>query len=102
MPFAKYQYYHGGKKQEIDARRYVVNDTELGGEWQWRDYFELTALYTISDRIFEDSKLPQNQQKGRLLKLQAQVNVWAWSNNNNLLTFYPFDCGTFVALIFIL
>ncbi len=32
MPFAKYQYYHGGKKQEIDARRYVVNDTELGGE----------------------------------------------------------------------
>ena len=74
MPFAKYQYYHGGKKQEIDARRYIVNDIELGVEWQWKDYFELTALSTISDRVFEDSKLPQNHQKGSLLRLQAQFN----------------------------
>lgn len=74
IPFIKHQYYHGGKKQEIDARRYIVNDWEIGVEWQLRDYFELTGLYTMSDRTFEDSKLPQNRQKGNLLRLQAQFN----------------------------
>lgn len=74
IPFVKYQYYHGGKKQEIDARRYIVSDWELGVEWQLKDYFELTALYVISDRTYEDSAIPQNRQKGQLLRLQAQFN----------------------------
>jgi uncharacterized protein YegP (UPF0339 family) len=73
-PFVKYQYYHGGKKQELDARRYIVKDWEIGIEWQLRDYFELTTLYTISDRTFEDSANPNNHQKGNLLRLQAQFN----------------------------
>ncbi len=74
MPFVKYQYYNGGKKHEIDARRYVVNDLEFGAEWQLKDYFELTAIYTISDRTFEDANLPINNQTGNLLRLQAQFN----------------------------
>lgn len=73
-PFVKYQYYNGGKKHEIDARRYIVKDLEIGAEWQLKDYFELTAIYTISDRIFEDAALPDNEQKGNLLRLQAQFN----------------------------
>jgi hypothetical protein len=32
-PFAKFQYYDGGKKFEKDARSYTVRDYELGLEW---------------------------------------------------------------------
>lgn len=74
IPFARYQYYRGGKKHEMDARSYRVNELELGVEWQPSKYFELTAMYTISSRRFEDSLRPENLQTGNLLRLQAQVN----------------------------
>ena len=73
-PFAKFQYYDGGKKYEKDARSYVVRDYQLGVEWQPIKAFELTAEYVIADRTFEDSALPVNRQKGNLLRLQAQFN----------------------------
>jgi phosphate-selective porin len=74
IPFTRYQYYEGGKKFEMDARSYTVNEWELGVEWQPFKNFELVAMYTISDRTFEDSTLPQNRQKGSLLRLQFQFN----------------------------
>jgi hypothetical protein len=74
IPFVKYQYYNGGKKFEIDARKYLVKDIEIGVEYQIKNYFELVALYMISDRIFEDYAKPVNHQKGRTLRLQAQFN----------------------------
>lgn len=74
FPFAKFQYYDGGKKFEKDARSYVVRDYELGIEWQPIKAFELVAEYVIADRTFEDSALPNNRQKGNLLRLQAQFN----------------------------
>jgi hypothetical protein len=73
-PFARIQYYDGGKKHERDARSYTVKELEIGLEWQPHKFFELVAMYTISNRRFEDFRLPQNQQSGRLLRLQAQVN----------------------------
>ncbi len=73
-PFAKFQYYNGGKKFEKDARSYVVRDYELGLEWQPFKAFELVAEWVIADRTFEDSSLPNNRQKGNLLRLQAQFN----------------------------
>ena len=73
-PFAKFQYYDGGKKYEKDARSYVVRDYEIGVEWQPFKAFELTAEYVIADRTFEDSALPINRQQGNLLRLQAQFN----------------------------
>lgn len=73
-PFAKFQYYDGGKKYEKDARSYVVRDYEIGIEWQPFKAFELTAEYVIADRTFEDSVLPINRQQGNLLRLQAQFN----------------------------
>ncbi|TDE31995.1 porin [Flavobacterium ranwuense] len=73
-PFAKFQYYDGGKKFEKDARSYVVRDYELGIEWQPIKAFELVAEWVIADRTFEDSALPNNRQKGNLLRLQAQFN----------------------------
>ncbi len=74
IPFIKYQYYEGGKKQELDARKYRVKDLEIGVEWQLKEYFELVALYTISKRRFEDSEKIKNYQEGQLLRLQAQFN----------------------------
>lgn len=73
-PFAKFQYYDGGKKYEKDARSYVVRDYEIGVEWQPFKAFELTAEYVIADRTFEDSALPVNRQQGNVLRLQAQFN----------------------------
>ncbi len=73
-PFAKFQYYNGGKKFEKDARSYVVRDYELGVEWQPFKAFELTAEWVIADRTFEDSALRNNRQQGNLLRLQAQFN----------------------------
>ncbi len=73
-PFAKFQYYNGGKKFEKDARSYVVRDYEFGLEWQPFRAFELVAEWVLADRTFEDSALPNNRQRGNLLRLQAQFN----------------------------
>lgn len=74
IPFARYHYYSGGKKFEIDATRHRVKELELGVEWQFNKNFELVTMYTISDRTFESSANRDNKQKGSLLRLQAQVN----------------------------
>ncbi|MBA3970717.1 MAG: porin [Bacteroidetes bacterium] len=74
IPFVRVHYYDGGKKHELDARSYTVNESEFGIEWQPIKNFELVAMYTISERRFEDYKLQFNRQKGSLLRLQAQFN----------------------------
>jgi hypothetical protein len=74
IPFVRGQYYEGGKKHEIDARSYKVNEYEIGIEWQAHKTFELVAMYTISHRRFEDHAKPDNFQQGNLLRLQAQIN----------------------------
>lgn len=74
FPFVRLQSYNGGKKHELDARSYHVREAEIGLEWQFNKFFELTTMYTISHRRFEDSKLRVNDQRGRLLRIQAQLN----------------------------
>lgn len=74
IPFARAQFYQGGKKHELDARSYWVNEYELGIEWQPIKYFEFVAMYTYSKRRFEDFKTQENFQEGGLLRLQAQLN----------------------------
>lgn len=73
FPFARYQHYDGGKKQELDARYYLVDEVEFGAEWAPFKGLELTAVYMISDRTFEDGLRPDNRQKGETVRLQAQV-----------------------------
>ena len=74
FPFARYQVYEGGKKHELDARSYTVNDIEFGIEWQPIKNFELVCEYYIGDRRFEDYAKQDNLQKGELLRIQAQFN----------------------------
>ena len=74
IPFVRYQVYQGGKKHELDARSYNVEDLEIGVEWQMSRYFELVMMYTMSSRRFEDYANQDNYQRGKLLRIQAQVN----------------------------
>lgn len=74
IPFVRYTNYSGGKKFEKDARSYDVEDLEIGVEWQANKYLEFVAQYTISKRRYEDYSLKNNDQKGNLLRLQAQIN----------------------------
>jgi len=73
-PFVRMQHYTGGKKFELDARSYGVNEYEFGMEWEPFKNFELVCMYTYSERRFEDSKNFPNFQKGSLIRIQAQVN----------------------------
>lgn len=74
IPFARWQSYQGGKKNEQDARSYNLTETEIGIEWQPIKQLEFTASYVMSSRRYEDHSLPNNLQKGNLLRLQAQIN----------------------------
>jgi hypothetical protein len=73
-PFVRGQFYDGGKKYERDARSYQVQELEIGLEWQPVKYLELVPMYTLSSRRFEDLQTQGNRQRGRLLRLQAQLN----------------------------
>jgi hypothetical protein len=73
-PYLRFQYYSGGKKQELDARKYLVREGDLGIEFQLGKYFEPTLQYQYGDRTFEDGAKPNNRQKGSLLRLQLQFN----------------------------
>jgi len=74
MPFVRGHIYDGGKKHETDARSYNVKELETGIEWLPMRNFELTVMYTMSERRFEDFKTKDNMQKGNLLRIQAQLN----------------------------
>lgn len=74
LPFVKYQMYRGGKKHELDARSYSVNDLEMGFEWQFFKNLEVVADYTVSNRRYEDAVKLDNHQKGNLLRLQLQMS----------------------------
>jgi hypothetical protein len=73
-PYYRFQYYSGGKKNELDARSYLVRDHEVGLEWQQSNFFELTGAYSYGNRRYEDATRPSNQQKGSLVRLQLQIN----------------------------
>ncbi|MBM3728563.1 MAG: porin [Acidobacteria bacterium] len=73
-PYLRYQYYSGGKKYELDARKYLVRSVEAGLEWQPNPFLEWTAEFVHGNRTFEDLRLPANQQRGSLLRLQLQVS----------------------------
>lgn len=74
FPFVRYQVYEGGKKHERDARSHRVNDVEFGVEWQPSANFELVTEWYHGDRRFEDKLRPRWEQRGSLLRIQAQFN----------------------------
>ena len=74
FPYARWQYYDGGKKNELDARYYLIKETEVGIQYAALKGLTLTAAYMFADRTFEDAVLRENHQKGSTMRLQAQFN----------------------------
>jgi hypothetical protein len=74
IPFVQAHRYDGGKKFELDARRYRVRELQAGVEWTLAESVELTAAYQHSDRRYEDLADADNRQRGRLVRLQAQFS----------------------------
>jgi hypothetical protein len=74
IPFVRVHRYDGGKKVEQDARSFDVREAEVGVEWTPFSAFELTVMYTSSNRRFEDAATIGNRQKGQFLRIQAQFN----------------------------
>jgi hypothetical protein len=73
-PYSRLTYYDGGKKFEQDARKYRVIEGDLGVETQFGKGFELTPQYQQGYRLFEDGGKSNNQQEGKLLRVQLQYN----------------------------
>ena len=74
FPYGRFTYYNGGKKFELDARKYLVVEGDFGLEMQFGKYIEVTPQYQYGDRLFEDGAKPINRQLGSLLRLQLQFN----------------------------
>jgi hypothetical protein len=74
FPYSRFQYYNGGKKFELDARKYLIVEGDFGLEMQFGKYIEPTIQYQYGDRTFVDGSKPVNRQLGSLLRLQLQFN----------------------------
>jgi hypothetical protein len=72
VPYVRGLLYEGGRKFDTNAPSYSTRELEIGAEWQIIKPLELTAAYTIAERTFP--KKPYNQESGRYLRLQLQVN----------------------------
>jgi hypothetical protein len=72
VPYARGVLYEGGRKFDTNAPRYSVRELELGAEWQIVKALEVTAAYTFAERT--SPKKPYDQESGRFLRLQLQVN----------------------------
>jgi phosphate-selective porin len=74
FPYARWQHSEGGKKNELDARYYEVDEFEVGAEFLVIRAVELTAAYVHGERRFEDGANPDNLQSADFVRLQLQLN----------------------------
>jgi hypothetical protein len=77
FPFIRYHYYHGGYKWERNAPDALVNEGEVGLEWQFNPQMELTTQLTFTDRTNTSalsSGESYRQFVGNLLRVQFQMN----------------------------
>jgi hypothetical protein len=72
IPYVRAVRYDGGRKFETNAPHYKTREVELGLEYRPIDALELTAAYTFAERTYP--KAPYQQESGRFVRLQAQVN----------------------------
>ncbi|MCC7467284.1 MAG: hypothetical protein IT261_13480, partial [Saprospiraceae bacterium] len=72
-PYARYQVYDGAKKHELDARKYDMNELEIGVEWLPIKNMEFTVAYVISNRKYWDYETDYAE-KGNFLRIQMQAN----------------------------
>lgn len=78
-PYARWSYYKGGYKSERNAPFSLIDETELGLEWQISKSLEFSSMYTITDRtntqaLGTANTLSYGQFDGSILRFQLQVN----------------------------
>lgn len=74
IPFARYSTYDGGKKMELDARAYQVNEFEGGIEYQPLKQFEIVVSWVHSEKWTSDKAKKDNYQVGSFMRVQCQLN----------------------------
>ena len=74
IPFARYTYYDGGKKFELDARAYKVEEFEGGIEYQPFKQLEVTVSWVHSSKWTSDRVKKDNYQVGSFMRIQCQLN----------------------------
>lgn len=78
LPFARWVYYDGGYKSERNAPDVLIDEWELGCEWQITSAVEFVSMYTITNRTNTRARssadtLSYEQFRGDLLRFQLQV-----------------------------
>lgn len=74
IPFARYTYYDGGKKFELDARAYKVEEFEGGIEYQPFKQLEVTVSWVHASKWTSDRVKKDNYQVGSFMRIQCQLN----------------------------
>jgi len=79
IPFLRWSYYKGGYKSERNAPFSLIDEWELGLEWQINTQMELVGMYTLTDRtnttaLSGAGDRSYQQFDGSLLRLQFQFN----------------------------
>ncbi len=74
IPFARYTNYEGGKKFELDARAYKVEEFEGGIEYQPLKQLEVVVSWVHSSKWTSDRAKKDNYQVGSFLRVQCQLN----------------------------
>lgn len=78
LPFVRWAYYDGGYKSERNSPDVLIDEWEIGCEWQITDAVEFVSMYTITDRtntraLSSANTLSYQQFRGDLLRFQLQV-----------------------------
>lgn len=74
IPFARYTTYEGGKKFELDARAYKVEEFEGGIEYQPLKQLEVVVSWVHSSKWTSDRAKKDNYQVGSFMRVQCQLN----------------------------
>jgi hypothetical protein len=75
IPYVRWNYFDGARKFATNAPKMVVNEIDLGFEWQWRKEVELQLQYTLADERSNTSTAnPTVISASRRLALQLQFN----------------------------
>jgi hypothetical protein len=73
MPYIRWQQYDGGRKNVTNSPSNVVEETELGVEYQFNKALELTVAYAFAKRT-DNVNAPYLTQTGEIARFQLQWN----------------------------
>jgi hypothetical protein len=72
IPFARANYYEGGKKFDNNAPKHIVKELEIGVEWQLVKALEVVLAYDMAHRkVFQEKPYDE---KGHVGRAQIQFN----------------------------